>query len=148
MLTQEEADLLLQSLKQLLSNVPISFPMPGEYLLLDAESTTTKDKFILDVNRRGTLNIKKCTYQTRYQKSQILIRVDIEGPAHPNPDGTEIPCPHIHIYREGFDLKWAYPLEDIIATNPDDLAQVLVDFLRYNKIINIPSISYQGGDLV
>ena len=31
---------------------------------------------------------------------------------HPNPHGTEIPCPHIHIYREDYDDKCAYPTCD------------------------------------
>ncbi|HEY0551316.1 MAG TPA: hypothetical protein VGF13_17050 [Verrucomicrobiae bacterium] len=39
-----------------------------------------------------------------------LVRVD-NAPYHPNPDGTEIRNqPHMHVYREGFDLAWAQPI--------------------------------------
>jgi hypothetical protein len=35
------------------------------------------------------------------------MRLDLDGPTHRNPDGQEIPCPHLHIYREGYGDKWA-----------------------------------------
>jgi hypothetical protein len=34
--------------------------------------------------------------------SILLTQVDIGGPMHRNPDGTEIQYPHIHIYKEGW----------------------------------------------
>jgi hypothetical protein len=72
-----------------------------------------------------------------------LFRIDIEGPPHTNPDSTEVPCPHIHIYKEGYDDKWAYPLASEINTNTDDLVQVLIDFLEYNNIHNPPKVVTQ-----
>jgi len=35
------------------------------------------------------------------------MRLDIDGPPHRNPDESEVPCPHLHIYREGYGDKWA-----------------------------------------
>ena len=35
------------------------------------------------------------------------MRLDLDGPPHRNPDEAEIPCPHLHIYSEGFGDKWA-----------------------------------------
>lgn len=64
----------------------------------------------------------------RYKNIQNLLRVDLEGPDHDNPDGTVVECPHIHIYKEGYGLSWAYPLQDEIDTNPFDLISVLIDF--------------------
>ena len=56
-------------------------------------------------------------------------------------------CPHIHIYREGYDDKWAYPLDKKIKTDPKDLIQVLIDFFKYNNLDNHDKIIIQGGDL-
>lgn len=148
MLTQAQADALLQAAKNLINCPAITFPNPGGYLTLDAETTTGTDTFFIDVNRRGKIVVGKCTYLTRYNRTEILLRLDIEGPPHTNPDGQEIPCPHIHIYREGYADKWAYPLHAEIPTNPADLGQVLYDFLMYNNITNVPQIHIQGGGLV
>jgi len=102
----------------------IKFPNPTEYSKIEAVSVkSNKDKFIFDINRKGQYNINKCTYQTRYKKSVRLLRLDLEGPPHDNPDGTTVECPHIHIYREGYDLSWAFALPDIIDTNSEDLIQ-------------------------
>ena len=148
MLTQSEVEMLLSLIKVLSENKPIIFPNPGEAIQLEAISTSSNDKFLIDVNRKSQIKISKCTYQTRYKRSTILLRVDIDGPDHTNPDGEVVPCPHIHIYREGYEDKWAYPLEQHIQTNPLDLVEVLISFLRYNNINNIPDIYYQQGGLV
>lgn len=100
------------------------------------------NKYAIDIVR-GRQKPSKATYQTRYNKATVLIRVDIDGPPHDNPDGEEIPCPHIHIYREGFEDKWAYPLGKEMATNPEDLIQVLIDFLAYTNISNMHEINIQ-----
>ncbi|WFA22495.1 hypothetical protein ERY13_07550 [Paenibacillus mucilaginosus] len=115
-------------------------PPLGQEQRLDVESKIYKDEnFVININRKGKLKPTKCTYLTLYNKSTILLRLDIDGPAHMNPDGNVIPCPHIHIYREGFDDKWAFPLENEIKTDTSDLLSVLIDFLEYNNIENIPT---------
>ncbi|ETI69814.1 DUF6978 family protein [Neobacillus vireti] len=147
MLSQYEADQLISSLKQLLvkKNL-INFPKPGEKMVLQCKDGNNNN-YIIDV-ARGRQKPQKATYQTRHHKSTILLRVDIEGPPHDNPDGEEIPCPHIHIYREGFDDKWAFPLEQEITTNTEDLIQVLIDYFSYNHISNRHELIIQGGDLL
>jgi hypothetical protein len=148
-LTQEEADQLMALIKVLEATQQIQFPQKGETMQLDAHSTEGRIKFIIDVNR-GKINIKKCTYQTRYNRSIPLLRIDIEGGIHTNPPPLreKVPCPHIHIYREGFGDKWAYPLSSKIKTNPSDLVAVLSDFLEYNHVERRPPIVYQGDGLV
>lgn len=150
MISQIEADRLINVIKRIQNkNKLISFPNPCEYLLLEAESDDlNKDKFIFDINRKGQYSLKKCTYQSRYRKSIILLRIDIEGPEHDNPDGSVIECPHIHIYREGFGTSWAYPLPQEIKTDTSNLLQVLIDFLEYNNVNNINSYSYQEGGFI
>ncbi|RKD20999.1 hypothetical protein BEP19_15055 [Ammoniphilus oxalaticus] len=147
MLTDKEAKQLFEAIKDLVENKPIDFPQLGDSIQLDVVSTFDNDRFIIDIQRKGQINIKKCTYQTRYQRVVPLFRIDIEGPPHQNPDLEIIPCPHIHVYREGFGDKWAYPLDEYIDTEASDLGRVLFDFLKYNNIRNIPQIRYQGSDL-
>jgi len=146
-LTQEEADQLMALKKALESMEPIHFPKAGEFIYLNAHSLDGRIKFIIDVNRKGTIEIR-CTYQTRYNKKIPLIRIDLVGREHENPDGEKIPCPHIHIYREGFGTRWAYPLSSKIITDTTDLVAVLSDFLEYNNIEERPPIVYQGDELI
>jgi len=148
LLTQKEADMLLSLIKVLAENKPILFPIPGNSAHLEVFSTSSNDKFVIDINRKGQIKISKCTYQTRYKKSTILLRVDIDGPDHTNPDGEIVPCPHIHIYREGYEDRWAYALDKHIKTSSLDLIEVLQGFLRYNNVINVPDIYMQEGGLV
>lgn len=149
MLTQLEANDLISILKELQEKSDnIIFPTLGNSLALECKSPTTKDKFIIDVNRKGTLKITKCTYQTRYKNSLRLVRIDLDGPPHENPDGNVIECPHIHIFREGFELKWAYPLSEYISSDPTDLISILIDFLRYNNVSNIKNYKIHGGGLI
>lgn len=139
MLSQQEVDELLTMIKILKHNGPLEFPEPGKALKMDAVGEENNEKFIIDVNRKGQIKIR-CTYQTRYGKSIILLRIDLVGGKHINPDGTIVECPHIHIYREGYEDRWAYPLKDVIdIQNSFDLIEVLLKFLEYNKIKNIPT---------
>lgn len=141
MLTQVEADRLISLIKSLDSMNPIHLPDKGGMLQLNA-SSPENERFILDI-RRGRINISQATLQTRYNKSLPLIRLDIEGPSHTNPDSEIIPCPHIHIYREGYMDRWAYPVvTDKNFTDLNDLTLILYDFLKYNNINPIPDIGY------
>jgi hypothetical protein len=144
MLTDLEANDLLNALKEMVSNKTIEFPDSGGYLSLDVNSVNSRDKFVIDVNRKGKINIKKATYQTRYQKTIQLLRLDIAGQPHTNPDGEEITCPHLHIYKEGYGDSWAFPIDENIFSNTEDLVQSLIEFLSYNKISNIPFIHVGG----
>lgn len=148
MLSQADADTLLAMLKKIQDDREITFPPLGQALSIDVIDNDDNEKFIIDVNRRGKrMQISKATMNTRYQKSIILLRMDIGGPDHTNPDLTIVPCPHIHIYKEGYDDGWAYPLHMEINTVTSDLVQALIDFLEYNHIVNRPTIVSTGGGL-
>ena len=139
MLTQTKADELLAMVKQLLEMLPIHFPLSGELLQLELKSEDGRESFTVDVNRRGKIKLSKCTYQERYAVVEILLRLDIDGPTHENPDGVEVPTPHLHIYREGFADKWAIPAPAEF-TNTSDLVKTLREFLRYCNVSEIPAI--------
>ena len=49
----------------------------------------------------------QATYPNRARQTVVLKRLDLDGPTHTNPDGEELPCPHVHVYRDGFGTKWA-----------------------------------------
>lgn len=139
MLTQQEADALLTLGKYDFSNGEYKFPYMGGSLRLSLHSMDKKETFNLDVTR-GYVVLEKITFQTRARKAIVLVRLDIEGPPHRNPDGEEITCPHIHLYREGYGDKWAYPLPDELKSVLDRPYELLDKFMDYCHIIGKPMI--------
>lgn len=140
MITQGEVDRLLKMVKKIINGGIINFPTPGDYSQIEIVSVNGKEKFLIDINRKGKIKISKCTYQERYRKDIILLRIDIDGPPHTNPDGRIISSNHIHIYKEGFGESWAYPLPSDIFTDTSDLIGILIEFLQYCKVENIHDI--------
>lgn len=143
MLTQTEADRLMEMLKQFVDRATINFPLSGQSSRWEVKSDDGRESFLVDARRKGKIKLSKCTFQERYRVIEILLRLDIDGPPHDNPDGTEVPCPHLHIYREGFADKWAFPLPAGAFTDTSDLVKTLREFLEFCKVQNIPAI--QGG---
>jgi hypothetical protein len=131
-LTQAEADGLLNMLKRRVTDDTIEFPAKAERISVELESHDKSEKFWLDVNR-GSIAVSKITYQNRARVVYILARLDLGGAPHRNPDGTEIPCPHLHLYREGFADKWAVPVPQNF-TKTDDLWTTFQEFLQFCNI--------------
>ena len=144
MLTQAEANTLIEMLKTIQdSDKPVSFPLPGSAEKLLLQSEDGKSEFIVDINRKGYLSIsEKCTYQGRYQKTNILLRLDVGAAEHTNPDDTIVSGNHIHIYKECYGDKYAYELPEEFI-HPDDLVQTTIDFLKYFKAQNSDSLQIQ-----
>jgi hypothetical protein len=138
MLTQDKVDQLIAMPKKLVETAMIEFSLAGAAKQFDALSEDGREAFVFDVNRRGKLKLSKCTYQERYAVVEILVRLDIDGPPHVNPDGADVPCPHIHVYKEGFGDKWAYPLPAGAFSNVNKLEVTFVEFLRYCNVKQIP----------
>jgi len=139
-LTQAKVDELLALVKLLENATPVRFPLPGETAQIPVKSEDGRESFLIDVNRKGKIKVSKCTYQERYQVIEILLRLDIDGPTHENPDGTEIPTPHLHIYKEGFADKWAYPLPAGVFTDTTDLVKTFLEFLKHCKVRDVPQV--------
>lgn len=137
-LTQAEADALLAQEKVAVDAEQVMFPDQGGVLIVPLVSKDGRQKFLLDI-RKARIDLVKGTYQNRARHTIILARLDIGGPPHRNPDGAEIPCPHLHVYREGFGDKWAFPLSGEFA-NPDDLWQSLEDFMNFINVSQRPNI--------
>lgn len=103
---------------------------------------TSQDKredFLLDIYR-GRIDLLKGTYQNRARQVIVLVRIDFGGAPHRNPDGNEVPCPHLHLYREGFGDKWAVPLPADKFPNIGDLWQTLEDFMLFCNVVDRPVI--------
>lgn len=139
MLNQAEFDTLLSLPKKMTTKI-INFPRKGEYEKHEVLSLDDRYQFLLDINRRNTFSLSKCGYQERYQKGVILVRLDLNGAPHTNPDGIEVAGSHIHIYRENYDDAWAYPLVDEFWKDTLNLPQCLEGFLRYCNIVPYPTI--------
>lgn len=143
MLSQKEADYLLAILKEIVDTKGMfPFPASGQYNNLELSSKDNKYKFLIDINRHGKIKTLKCTYQNRFQKENILLRLDVNGPPHTNPDGTQVGGCHLHIYREGYGDKWAFQLPEEIC-HTDNLAQTLIDFLLYCKVDDLSKFEVQ-----
>lgn len=143
MLSQAEIDYLLNVLKEMNGRKDIPFPGPSEYETIDLISWDKREKFVVDINRKGKIKLTKCTFQNRHQAGTILLRLEIDGRPHTNPDGEVIPCPHIHIAKESYGMAWAYPIPKEIFTNVDDLILTLIQFLEYCKVNDVEDIKIQ-----
>ena len=138
-LTQAEADYLIALEKQFVTDDVLILGDTGLDLSRPLVSVDGREQFILDV-WRGTLNLKKYKLQLRARVVIPLVRVDVAGAPHTNPDDNPVPCPHIHLYRDGYDDKWAFPLSDYPFRDPDDIIVTFDDFARFCNIQRIPRI--------
>jgi len=141
MLTQTEADALISMRKTFVRPSAISVP-PGTDQTHELIGDDKREQFLLDI-WRGTLRLSKLKYQTRGRKVIVLVRLDINGAPHTNPDGTRVKGHHLHFYREGYEDKWAYAIDPAEFANVSDIQQALTDFCRYCNIVDMPP--FQGG---
>ena len=138
-LTQSEADALIAMEKHCIEERVWNFPSLGGSLNIPLVSSDRKENFFLDIGR-GRINFNKGNYQNRGRNVVVLVRLDFGGSPHRNPDGTEIESPHIHIYKEGFGDKWAYPLQDYNLSDRYDIVTAFIDFANFCNIKEIPEI--------
>ena len=139
-LTQDEADYLMGLEKKFTSDAPLILgagPLKSARTLISSDG---REQFWLDVHR-GSLTLKY-TFQERARAIIPLVRVDVgETLRHTNPDDTLIEGSHIHIYREGYDVKFASLLAGFPFRAPDDMMITFEDFARFCNITMIPPIT-------
>lgn len=138
-LPQAEAIALIAMEKQRTSDNRFDFPMNGEALSLPLQSLDKREQFILDISL-GRIGLKRGKYQSRARQVIVLVRLDFGGPPHRNPDDTELACPHLHVYREGYGHKWALPVPMDRFPNLGNLWETLDDFTQYCNITLPPLI--------
>lgn len=89
---QAEADALIAMEKHCVESKSELFPEPGSRLSIPLTSPDKRENFILDI-MRARIKLTKATYQNRARQAIILMRLDLDGAPHRNPDDQEIPCP-------------------------------------------------------
>lgn len=151
-LQQAEADALLQMPKEFIDEDPIEFnlnqPMDFDRFL---RSTDRREEFILTIER-GNRNRYRLKFQTRARKVIVLARLELHGAPHTNPPdspykpGEKLGGCHLHLYREGFEDRIAYELNDvpglgISKVNPNNPGiEYLEHFMKFCKIKSWPPI--------
>jgi hypothetical protein len=141
-ISQSEADAFISMPKVRIDETEWDYPISGAALAIPLISEDRRTNFFLDVSR-GRISLAKGKYQNRVHQSVILVRLDFGGAPHRNPDGEEIACPHLHIYKEGYGDKWAVPIPVDKFPNIADAWATLEDFMRYCTI-NRPPIIQKG----
>ncbi|MGM0520386.1 MAG: DUF6978 family protein [Campylobacterota bacterium] len=159
-LSNEKAKILFDLEKET-EEKKYTLPNPNEALVIDlnAKDERFKDElFCLDMHRKY-MSLKKRTFQKRVQKTIVLRRLDFFG-SHQNPPLTAIPIEidenllnlmqkyenkrfnkesHIHFYVEGYDVKWAFPVEEMGLNTSDELYKQAQMFCRYCNIVKLPT---------
>ena len=110
-LTQVQADNLIQMSKHS-KDKKIRLPKVNENVKIELVDSSGSYSFDFDIDRRGKIELKS-KFQNRYETSKVLVRLDINGPEHINPDGTKVGRNHIHIYKEEYADRWAYDTDKI-----------------------------------
>lgn len=141
MLIQAEADSMLAVPKFFVDASVINFP-PGTNETRELLDERKRLSFLFDL-WRATIRLSKARYQTRVRKIVVLARLDIDGAPHTNPDGSVIRSTHLHLYREGYEDKWAYPLDPERFSDARNIGQLFVDFCALCNIRTPPA--FQAG---
>ena len=132
LLTQNEAERLIKSRKVIKDNRLAKFNYPIRGGILEIEVIDEfKNEYIIGIRQRK-IELVKRNHNLRYAQSITLIRIDYDQ-EHCNPDGIKVGIPHIHVYKEDFNDKFAYALEDygIVIENYADIKELLNKFLTF-----------------
>jgi hypothetical protein len=136
---QSEADALIALEKHRVSDEKWTYPFPGARIAIPLISANKKEQFVLDVSRRR-IDVAAVKFQTRARQIIVLVRLDLGGRPHRNPDDTEVPVPYFHRYRGGYGDKWAMPVPADEFPHLSDSWKTLHDFMTYCKISRKPVI--------
>jgi hypothetical protein len=139
MLTQAEADQLMQTTKHFVRGpATISIP-PGVDDTYELAGPGDRETFFLDV-WRGTLRLTKLRFQNRVRTVVVLARLDIAGAPHTNPDGQRLSGTHLHLFKEGYDDRWAYPVDPNTFTLVNDPGKTFQEFCAFCNIESPPPV--------
>lgn len=138
-LTQAEADALIAMEKHRADDDRTDFPTAGESVIVQLRSADRREHFLLDLSR-GRIDLRKVKIQSRGRQVVVLVRLDLGGAPHRNPDDVEVPAPHLHVYREGYGDKWAMAVPRDRFRDLADVWTALEDFLRFCNVTQPPHI--------
>lgn len=146
MKTNEEFNNLMKLDKHILLN---SLILPGmnEEICIPVGAINSKETFSLDICRKNTIVLSRKKLQERLiPNNDLMIRLEIDGRPHINPDGKKLSRNHMHIFKEGYGMSWAYELNEIDAIlfkNTNDFTTIFFDFCKYCNI-SINGSNIQG----
>jgi hypothetical protein len=135
-----DMDPLIAMEKHRVNDEQHDFPMAADSLILPLQSSDKREQFSLDISR-GRIDLLRGKYQNRARQVIVLVRLDFGGRPHRNPDDQELPCPHLHVYKEGYGHKWAIPVPVDRFSRISDLYGTLQDFMRFCNITRPPHIN-------
>jgi hypothetical protein len=139
MLIQSEADQLMQMIKHFVHPPPTIVIPPGADDSYELAGPNDRERFLLDV-WRGTYRLSKLKFQNRVRTAIVLVRLDVDGAPHTNPDGERLGGTHLHLFKEGYDDKWAYPLDSQVFPLLSDPGKTFHDFCTYCRIESPPAV--------
>lgn len=138
-ITQAEYDFLMvqnKSFDDLVSPIQLG-PAPLQWVR-QINSITSKEIFLLDFYR-GSVELSKYTINNRYRQTIIMLRYD-NGGRHTNPDGILFEGPHVHLYREGYNDKFAFAASEVNITSTDTMEQVFKKIMHFCNVKQVPTI--------
>jgi hypothetical protein len=139
MLTQLEADQYLKMAKHFIQPpATITIP-PGADESHDLATPDDRERFLLDI-WRGTLRLTKLKFQNRVRTSIVLVRLDVDGAPHTNPDGQRLSGTHLHLFKEGYEDKWAETIDPKTFTSLSDPATTFQEFCELCNIESPPPV--------
>lgn len=97
------------------------------------------ESFLLDI-WRGTLRLTKLKLQNRVRTAIVLVRLDVDGAPHTNPNGERLSGTHLHLFKEGYDDRWAYPVDPSTFTLLSDAGATFQEFCAFCKIESPPPV--------
>jgi len=110
MLTQAEANQFMQMAKHFV-RPPASVTIPpGIDETHELAGLDDRERFLLDI-WRGTFRLRKLKFQNRVRTVIVLVRLDVDGAPHTNPDGQRLPGTHLHLFREGYGQHFRLPVD-------------------------------------
>jgi hypothetical protein len=138
-LSQSDADALIILDKKAADNARWYLPSGGVFTDIPLVSVDEREKFRLGI-RRAYIELTKFTFTNLVRENIMLVRLDLSGSGHENPDGEKLQCPHVHIYREGYGDKWARVPPADILNNLGNVYDTLDSFMRFCHVVRFPII--------
>jgi len=144
LLTKTEITALIAMDKVKANDETWLYPNLGGKISIPLMSADKREQFSLDITR-GRIDLRKGTYQNRARQVIVLVRLDFGGSPHRNPDGEEMPCPHLHICDEKYGTKWAVAVPKEHFGKVSDPQVTLGDFMHFCHIVDPPTIQWSIG---
>lgn len=142
-MTNKEFDEIVKT-EKLFVGKNIKLPMILEHATYLLNAKDSFDGFILDVDRRCKyIEISKHKMQARDNNNKLpLVRIEVDGPPHMNPDGTKIGRNHIHYFNEkyqGDNLPYACEIDKFPGFKFGDYKNFSNLFFDFSEYFNINS---------